>query len=66
MYREYMKKLESGQGLAVVEVKDSVCMGCNMNIPPQLYVEVRKGEEIFTCPQCRRFLFFRYDQADNG
>lgn len=66
MYREYMKKLENGQGLAVVEVRDSVCMGCNMNIPPQLYVEVRKGEEIFTCPQCRRFLFFQHEQTEGN
>jgi predicted nucleic acid-binding Zn-ribbon protein len=58
VYDSYMKQLEYGQGLAIVEVKDEICQGCNMNIPPQLYVEVRKGDELHNCPQCRRFLFF--------
>ncbi|UCG77856.1 MAG: hypothetical protein JSV21_09820 [Nitrospirota bacterium] len=57
-YDLYMKQLDKGQGLAVAEVADEICMGCNMNIPPQLYVEVRKGSEIEQCPQCRRILYF--------
>jgi len=66
VYKQYMNKLEAGQGLAVVEVKDSICLGCNMNIPPQLYVEVRKGEEVFNCPQCGRFLYSTHDQTDKS
>jgi predicted nucleic acid-binding Zn-ribbon protein len=58
MYQEYMRRLESGQGMAVAEVRDEVCMGCHMNIPPQLYVEVRKGENILHCPQCGRYLYY--------
>jgi hypothetical protein len=63
VYDAYMKQLEQGQGIAVVEVRDEICQGCNMNIPPQLYVEVRKGEAIHHCPQCRRFLFFSPSQG---
>ncbi|GBD99650.1 putative zinc ribbon domain protein [bacterium BMS3Abin07] len=62
VYDLYMKQLESGQGLAVVEVKDEICQGCYMNIPPQLYVEVRKGDNLYNCPQCRRFLYFLPEQ----
>jgi predicted nucleic acid-binding Zn-ribbon protein len=58
IYQEYMRRLESGQGMAVAEVRDEVCMGCHMNIPPQLYVEVRKGENILHCPQCGRYLYY--------
>jgi predicted nucleic acid-binding Zn-ribbon protein len=58
-YSQYMSLFETYNGLAVVEVKEEICMGCNMNVPPQLYVEVKKKEEIFNCPQCRRILFFR-------
>jgi len=64
-YDTYMKKLEKSDGMAVVEVKDEVCQGCYMNIPPQLYVEVRKGEEILTCPQCRRFLYFLPEKKES-
>ncbi len=57
-YNQYMIILESGKGLAVAEVRDEICQGCNMNIPPQLFVEIKKNEEIIQCPQCRRILYW--------
>ncbi|MCP4022453.1 MAG: nucleotide-binding protein, partial [Desulfobacteraceae bacterium] len=44
------------KGLAVVRVKNEVCMGCFMNIPPQLYIEVQKFNDLVLCPQCSRIL----------
>mgnify|MGYP001554969832 CR=1 FL=1 len=46
-------------GLAVVEVKNEVCMGCFMNIPPQLYIEVQRANSLISCPQCSRILYFK-------
>jgi len=57
-YDLYISLIEACNGLAVAEAKDEICQGCNMNIPPQLFVEIKKNEEIFTCPQCRRILYF--------
>jgi predicted nucleic acid-binding Zn-ribbon protein len=51
--------LEICAGLAVIEVKDEICQGCNMNIPPQLFVELKKNEEIYNCPHCRRIIFYK-------
>ncbi len=48
---------ESNGGLVVAPVKDEVCMGCFMNIPPQLYIEVLRGESLIMCPQCNRILY---------
>jgi predicted nucleic acid-binding Zn-ribbon protein len=62
VYNEYIKLMESCQGIAVTEAKDEVCQGCHMNIPPQLFVEIKKNEEIINCPQCRRILYFRSDE----
>ena len=45
-------------GLAVVSVKNEVCRGCFMNIPPQLYIEVQRGNSLISCPQCSRILFY--------
>jgi len=59
VYNEYIQLKESCQGIAVTEVKDEVCQGCHMNIPPQLFVEIKKNEQIFQCPQCRRILYFK-------
>lgn len=58
MYKQYVDLFESYGGIAVAEVKEEICQGCNMNIPPQLFVEIKKNEEIFQCPQCRRILYY--------
>lgn len=58
VYNIYMSLLrDSGDGVAVTTARNELCSGCNMNIPPQLYVEIRKNEEILQCPQCRRILY---------
>ena len=57
VYRLYMKLLKTGGGVAVTRTKNEICLGCNMNIPPQLFVEIKKKEEIFQCPQCGRILY---------
>ncbi len=59
IYNDYMTLLEACKGLAVTEVKDEICQGCNMNIPPQIFVEIKKNEEIIQCPQCRRILYWK-------
>ena len=58
IYNTYMTLLrDSGDGVAVTTARNELCSGCDMNIPPQLYVEIRKNEEILQCPQCRRILY---------
>jgi uncharacterized protein len=58
VYNVYMNLLrDSGDGIAVTPALNELCSGCDMNIPPQLFVEIRKNEEIIQCPQCRRILF---------
>ncbi len=59
IYDQYIALIDIGRGHAVIEVKDEICQGCNMNIPPQLFVEIKKNEEIYNCPHCRRILFFK-------
>lgn len=57
VYSNYMALLEKCNGLAVVEARDEICQGCNMNIPPQMFVELKKNIEIIQCQQCDRILF---------
>ncbi len=59
MYGIYTKLFETKRGLAVVETRGEVCRGCNMNIPPQLFVEIKKNEKIIQCPQCSRILYWK-------
>lgn len=41
---------------AVVQITNERCVGCQMNIPPQNYIEILKGEKIITCGNCTRIL----------
>jgi len=50
---------EGRGGIAVTNVRNGVCLGCNMNIPPQLFIEVTKNKRLIQCPSCNRILFFR-------
>jgi hypothetical protein len=45
-------------GTAVVNVKNGVCLGCFMNIPPQLFIEVTKNNRLILCPSCNRIFYF--------
>ena len=45
-------------GMAVVNVKNGVCLGCFMNIPPQLFIEVTKNNRLIQCPSCNRIFYF--------
>jgi hypothetical protein len=59
LYNLYMGLIKSGKGLAVVEAKEEICLGCNMNFPPQLFVELKKNEQIIKCPQCHRIIYYK-------
>lgn len=56
MLKRYEKLREVRRGVAVVEARDGGCMGCNMHIPPQMYNNLFRSEELITCPHCQRIL----------
>lgn len=57
--KRYEALRERRQGLAVVEARDGSCLGCNLNLPPQVYNNLYKQNELITCPHCQRVLFLR-------
>jgi predicted nucleic acid-binding Zn-ribbon protein len=57
LMERFRKISKMNQGLAVTSVEDEVCLGCFMNIPPQLYIEVQRGNSLISCPQCSRILY---------
>ncbi len=42
----------------IVRVKGGVCEGCHISIPPQSYNELQKGEQILSCPNCQRLIYW--------
>ena len=53
------------RGLAVVSVRNGTCQGCNMNIPPQLYNVLQRGQTIETCPSCHRIIYWEEIMKDD-
>jgi hypothetical protein len=45
--------------IGIVAVKDAVCQGCHMNIPPQMYNELQRGDSLKRCPLCERIIYWK-------
>jgi hypothetical protein len=55
----FMIKEQNQGGLAIVPVKDAVCHGCNVNLPPQLYNELHRCDTLRFCPNCHRIVYWK-------
>ncbi len=42
----------------IVPVSGGICTGCNISIPPQGFIELQKGAQILSCPNCRRLMYW--------
>ena len=53
-------------GVAVAEARNRSCSACFMSLRPQVMAEIRRGEEVITCDNCGRILYYVTDsiQAD--
>ena len=58
LLKQYNTLKEKRNGVAIVLVKNEGCQGCYVNIPPQMYNEVQKNNEIILCPNCHRILYW--------
>lgn len=59
LFKKYLVIKEQQGGLAVVPVKDAVCHGCNVNLPPQLYNELFRYASLKFCPNCHRIIYLK-------
>jgi predicted nucleic acid-binding Zn-ribbon protein len=51
-------------GLAVVPVRDGTCQGCRMRVPPQLYNQIQRNDQVILCPSCQRMLHWQPEQSE--
>jgi predicted nucleic acid-binding Zn-ribbon protein len=45
-------------GIAVAEARNGSCTACFMALRPQVMAEVRRGDEVITCDNCNRILYY--------
>lgn len=58
---KFEKIVKKKDGIGIVSIRNNVCMGCNMILPPQFINDVRREDSIIFCPNCSRILYF-YDE----
>jgi uncharacterized protein len=61
LFKLYDRLKEKRRGVGVVNVKNETCLGCFLNIPPQMYIEVQKNNALIQCPNCNRILYWEGD-----
>jgi hypothetical protein len=45
-------------GVAVAEARNGSCTACFMSLRPQVMAEIRRGEDVITCDNCNRILYY--------
>jgi predicted nucleic acid-binding Zn-ribbon protein len=50
-------------GVAVAEARNRSCTACFMSLRPQVMAEIRRGEEVITCDNCGRILYYGTDSV---
>ncbi len=50
-------------GIAVAEARNSSCTACFITLRPQVMAEIRRGEEIITCDNCSRILYYVHAES---
>ena len=53
----YERIYKSKGDVAVVELKNEVCLGCDMKVVPSTLANVRAGTQLTKCENCSRILF---------
>lgn len=48
-------------GVAVAEARNRSCTACFMSLRPQVMAEIRRGEDVITCDNCGRILYYVAD-----
>ena len=59
--QRYERLIRSRGDTIVVGIQHGVCGGCHMRLPAQVIVSCRAGQELITCTNCGRILYYTHD-----
>ncbi len=51
-------RVAKGRGTGVAEGRDGMCQACHVRMRLQIWVEVKKNEQIFQCESCSRIYYY--------
>ncbi|HYE30308.1 MAG TPA: C4-type zinc ribbon domain-containing protein [Methylomirabilota bacterium] len=57
----YERLRKTKGGVCIVGVAHSVCGGCHMRLPQQIILSTQAAQELVSCPNCARILYYSRD-----
>lgn len=61
--KRYQSLRSQRRGQAVAVAREGYCLGCNMQLPPQLFNSLYREDELISCPHCQRMLILQRPAA---
>lgn len=55
---DYVQVKRMVKNRAVVPVLQAICQGCHRKIPPQMFIELQRNDQLKFCPFCDRLIFW--------
>ena len=62
LLRKYLYLKDRKAGQAISPVVGGVCQICHMNIPPQKFNDLIRGDSLQTCTNCNRIIYWAEDE----
>jgi uncharacterized protein len=56
--RELFQRVARLRGVAVAEARDGMCLLCHMKLRPQMFMDLKRNDEIVQCPSCSRIVYY--------
>ena len=57
-FAKYEQLLKGRRGVAIARIEGELCTACHMKMRPAVAALVRKNEELLTCDNCQRILYY--------
>jgi predicted nucleic acid-binding Zn-ribbon protein len=55
---ELFQRVARLRGSGVAEARDQMCQVCHVKLRLQMFVEIKRNDQIFQCPACNRILYY--------
>lgn len=59
----YAKLKAARKDVAIVAIRNGICAGCRLQLPPQLLAEVKRSQDLQSCSYCHRILYWEGEPA---
>ena len=55
---ELFRRVAKLRGAAVSPAVDTMCTLCHLKLRPQMWVDLKKNDQVMQCPACSRILYY--------